>query len=366
MRIVSVIVAVLVTAFLYTLVMHRDALLAIAGNEPPAAAAGAQGEGDAATPPNGAVRVVALSSTARQVEDAVILRGETQAMRDVELRAETSGRVVSDPLRRGASVKAGQVICQIDIGTREAMLAEAEARLTDAQINFAAADRLSQDGFASSTRVATTEANLRSAEAAVAAARKEIERLTITAPFDGILESDSAELGSLLQPGGLCATVIQLDPIRIVGFAPETEVERIETGVMAGARLATGLEVAGIVTFLSRSADPMTRTFRVDIEVANPDMAIRDGQTAQIAIAAPGAQAHLVPQSALTLNDDGALGVRLVDADNTARFAPVRLLRDTVQGVWLEGLPTQVDIIVTGQEYVADGVPVIPTYREAQ
>jgi multidrug efflux system membrane fusion protein len=366
MRIVSVIVAVLVTAFLYALVMHRDALLAIAGNEPPAESVQVAGDGDAGMPAPGAVRVVALSSTARQIEDAVILRGETQAMRDVELRAETSGRVVSDPLRRGASVKAGQVICQIDIGTREAMLAEAEARLSDAQINFAAADRLSQDGFASSTRVATTEANLRSAEAAVAAARKEIERLTITAPFDGILESDSAELGSLLQPGGLCATVIQLDPIRIVGFAPETEVERIETGVMAGARLATGQEVQGIVTFLSRSADPTTRTFRVDIEVANPDMAIRDGQTAQIAIAAAGAQAHLVPQSALTLNDDGALGVRLVDADNTARFAPVRLLRDTVQGVWIEGLPEKVDIIVTGQEYVADGVPVIPTYREAQ
>ena len=85
-----------------------------------------------------------------------------------------------------------------------------------------------------------------------------------------------------------------------------------------------------------------------------------------VAIAAQGAEAHLVPQSALTLNDDGALGVRLVDADNTARFAPVRLLRDTVQGVWVEGLPAQVDIIVTGQEYVADGVPVIPTYREAQ
>lgn len=366
MRIVSVIVAVLVTAFLYMLVMHRDALLAIAGNEPPAAAA-SDGEGEApGGAAAGAVRVVAMASVARQIEDAVILRGETQAMREVELRAETSGRVVSEPLRRGARVAAGQVICRIDIGTREAMLAEAEARLADARINFAAADRLSQDGFASSTRVATTEANLRSAEAAVAAARKEIERLTITAPFDGILESDSAELGSLLQPGGLCATVIQLDPIRIVGFVPETEVERVQTGVMAGARLATGQEVQGLVSFLSRSADPTTRTFRVDIEVANPDMSIRDGQTAQIAIAAPGAQAHLVPQSALTLDDDGALGVRLVDADNTARFAPVRLLRDTVKGVWVEGLPDKADIIVTGQEYVADGVPVIPTFREAQ
>ena len=361
MRLVPVLLAVLVTAFLFALVLHRDALLAIAGNEP----------ADAATPeaaPSGPepVRVVALSSTARGVEDAVILRGETQAAREVELRAETSGRVMSEPLRRGTFVEEGQIICRIDIGTRDAMLAEAEARLADARINFSAADRLSQDGFASSTRVATTEANLRAAEAAVAAAAKEIERLTIMAPFAGILESDSAEIGSLLQPGGLCATVIQLDPIRLVGFVAETEVDRIDLDAMAGARLATGQEVAGRVSFISRSADPMTRTFRVDIEVPNANLAIRDGQTAEIAIAAQGTRAHLLPQSALTLNDDGAMGVRLVAPDKTALFAPVSLLRDTAQGVWVSGLDDTVNVIVVGQEYVADGVPVIPTYREAQ
>lgn len=361
MRLVPVLLAVLVTAFLFALVLHRDALLAFAGNEP-AAPTSAAAAPDGPAP----VRVVALASSARGIEDAVILRGETQAAREVELRAETAGRVVSDPLRRGAFVAEDQIICQIDIGTRDAMLAEAEARLADARINFAAADRLSQDGFASSTRVATTEANLRAAEAAVAAAAKEIERLTIKAPFAGILESDSAEVGSLLQPGGLCATVIQLDPIRLVGFVPETEVDRITPDAMAGARLATGQEVTGRVTFISRSADPMTRTFRVDIDVPNADLAIRDGQTAEIAIAAQGTRAHLLPQSALTLNDDGALGVRLVGADQQAVFAPVSLLRDTAQGVWVSGLDDKVDVIVVGQEYVTDGVPVIPTYREAQ
>ena len=363
MRLVPVLLAVLVTAFLFALVLHRDTLLAIAGNAPAAEAPPPEAEAEA---PPAAVRVVALASTARGIEDAVILRGETQATREVELRAETSGRVVSEPLRRGAFVAEGQVICRLDVGTREAMLAEAEARLADARINFSAADRLSQDGFASSTRVATTEANLRSAEAAVAAAAKEIERLTIEAPFSGILESDSAEIGSLLQQGGLCATVIQLDPIRLVGFVPETEVDRIEPGAMAGARLATGKEVQGRVSFISRSADPTTRTFRVDIDVPNPDLVIRDGQTAEIAIAAQGTRAHLLPQSSLTLNDDGALGVRLVGADQTAVFAPVGLLRDTKEGVWVSGLEDKANVIVVGQEYVTDGVPVIPTYREAQ
>ncbi len=223
MRLVSVIVAVLVTAFLAALVLERDALLAFAGAEP--RAEDAQDDSADTVDP---VRVVALTSTASGIEDAVILRGETRAMREVELRAETTGRIISDPLRRGTFVEKDQVICQIDSGTREAMLAEAQARLADARINFSAAERLSQDGFASGTRLATTEANLRSAEAAVESAATEIERLSIRAPFAGLLEDDSAELGSLLQAGGICATVIQLDPIQLVGFVPETEVSRIE------------------------------------------------------------------------------------------------------------------------------------------
>ena len=76
---------------------------------------------------------------------------------------------------------------------------------------------------------------------------------------------------------------------------------------------AGGAQVVGKVTFLSRSADPTTRTFRVEIEVPNKELKIRDGQTAEILIGAAGAQAHLVPGSALTLNNDGALGLRAVD-----------------------------------------------------
>ncbi|MEC9196981.1 MAG: efflux RND transporter periplasmic adaptor subunit, partial [Pseudomonadota bacterium] len=204
-----------------------------------------------------------------------------------------------------------------------------------------------------------------SARAGVAMAEKEIDRLTITAPFDGVLESDTAEIGSLMQTGSICGTVIQLDPIKVVGFVPETEVNRIQLGARAGARLTTGQEVTGKVVFLSRSADETTRTFRVEIEVANPELTIRDGQTAEVAIGAQGAMAHLLPQSALTLNDDGALGVRVVGAGNITRFMPVDVLRDTIKGVWVSGLPSESDVIVVGQEFVTDGVPINPSYREA-
>ena len=199
---------------------------------------------------------------------------------------------------------------------------------------------------------------------AIAAAEKDLERLEIRAPFEGLLETDTAEIGSLLQPGALCATVIQLDPIKMVGFAPETEVDRIEVGAQAAARIASGREVVGRVTFLSRSADPATRTFRVEVAVDNADLAIRDGQTAEILIASDGAIAHLIPQSALTLNDEGRLGVRLVTTENVASFAPVSVLRDTTEGIWVSGLDEKVSVIVVGQEYVTDGVPVKPSFRE--
>lgn len=409
MRIIPILTAIIVTVALYFAVMERDKLVAFAtgapadGNATDAAAAAAP---EASAPARPLVRVFARHSKAQVIDSAVVLRGETQAARSVELRAETAGQVVSEPLRKGSFVQEGQVLCQIDAGTRPAMVAEARARLVEArarvpeaaarvaqaraqlkeaELNRNAASKLSKDGFASETRLAATEAtvsgakaavesalsgletvqaNIQSAEAALAGAEKELERLEIKASFAGLLESDTAELGSLLQPGGLCATVIQLDPIKLVGYAPEAQVGRIEVGALAGARLSDGRELRGRVTFLSRRADDTTRTFRLEIEVPNADLSVRDGQTAELLIASDGAKAHLLPQSTLTLNDDGVLGVRLVGDGNLTVFAPVQLLRDTVQGVWVTGLPDAADVITVGQEYVVEGVEVAPSFQE--
>ena len=78
-----------------------------------------------------------------------------------------------------------------------------------------------------------------------------------------------------------------------------------------------------------------------------------------------GAPAHLLPQSALTLNDEGTLGLRTLGPDSVVQFQPVKILRDTPDGIWLTGLPDAVDVIVVGQEYVTAGVTVEATFREA-
>ena len=72
-----------------------------------------------------------------------------------------------------------------------------------------------------------------------------------------------------------------------------------------------------------------------------------------------------MPQSALTLDDDGQLGVRIVDGENKVAFRPVTLLRDTPTGIWVSGLDKKADVIVIGQEFVTDGVRVDVTYQEA-
>jgi len=448
MRLMPILTAILVAGLLYLVVLERDRLLAFAQVAPEAepdeqVAVAAPDDTEQAVP------VVAMTSTAQPLDQALILRGRTEAARNVTIAAETSGQVVSTPLPKGRFVEQGDILCELDPGTRQssvdeararlsearaqlpvaeaqvpaarATLAEARARLAEAQsrllsaqaalneavINQNAAQRLSQDGFASDTRLANADAALasaragvtsaeaavegasagisaaeagvesaqagvesaragmQSAAAAVASAEREIDRLTITAPFAGLLETDTAELGSLMQPGTPCATILQLDPIHLVGFVPELEVDRLQLGAMAGARLASGREVRGEVSFISRSADDTTRTFQVEVRIANADLQIRDGQTAEILVASEGTEAHLLPGSALTLDDDGAIGIRSVDADSRARFLPVTVLRDTVDGIWVDGLPDSVDVIVVGQEYVAEGVLVQPTFREA-
>lgn len=408
MRILPILAAIALAVILYMAVLERPTLMAFFGAGDSAQPETEQAEATQPAPVKDTrVKVVVEKLFAQGIDSAVVLRGQTAAAREVDVRAETSAVVVSEPLRKGASVEEGQIMCRLDEGTRraaltqaraqlaeaksrvpesEARVQEAQARLDEAKINQNASSRLNADGFASTSRVASSDAAVATAEAgvssaqsglraarsgiegaqaAVAGAQAELERLVIKAPFKGLLESDTAELGSLLQPGALCGTIVQLDPIKLVGFIPEAQVNRVEVGAIAGARLAAGgSEVQGRVTFVSRSSDPTTRTFLTEIEVPNADLAIRDGQTAEILIASEGAQAHLVPQSALTLNDEGALGLRLVDTANIVEFYEVALVRDTVDGVWVTGLPAEANIIVVGQEYVVEGVEVVPTPRE--
>lgn len=326
------------------------------GETTPTAAVAVPAEEGVGTAPRAERRVpvVVVHSTAQEVTDQLRLRGRTAAKRLVNVAAETAGRIISEPLRKGAKVTEGELLCRLAVGVRGARLAEAQAMLAEAAAEASAADQLSAKGFASETTRVARQAQLEAAAAELDAMRLDLERLEIRAPFDGILETDTAELGARLAIGDTCATVIDLSSIKVSAFVAEGDVDRLRIGQDVQVHLLNGRDYDGRIAFISRSADAETRTFEVQADLPNPDQEIRDGMTAEIAVTLPAARAHLVTQSALTLDDAGRLGVRVAD-NGRARFVEVAVVRETAEGLWLTGLPVEATIITLGQEFVRDG-----------
>ena len=309
---------------------------------------------------NRPVPVMVEVSEARPMVDQLVLRGRTVAIRNVSVPAETAGLVISQPLRKGTTVAGGDVLCRLDPGARAAQLLGAEARLAEARIEAEAATTLSRKGFAAETTRMARQAQFEAAQAQVDLVKLDIARLVIHAPFDGVLETDTAEIGSRLDLGDTCATVIDLSSVKVSGYVSEQEVDQIVPGQTATARLINGRTIAGLISFISRVSDPATRTYLVEVTLLNQDGRIRDGMTAELRIDLPAEVAHLIPQTALTLDDAGRLGVRLA-VEGTARFVEIRIIRDEIDGVWVTGLPERAAVIVVGQEFVRDGRAIAPT-----
>jgi len=293
-------------------------------------------------------------------------RGRTEASRRVEVRARTTGIVEALPHQEGEVVDTGDLLCRLDRGVRDAELAEERAKLESAKIDYEATSRLADQQFAPETRRASERAALDAAEAALERMEREIAYTSIVSPIAGTIERRAAELGSFLQIGGLCATLIDLDPILVVVNVSERDIASIEKGMSAGARLVTGETVRGTVAFISPAADPETRTFRVEVEIENADLSLRDGITAEMLLELPMRDAHLLPSSILTLNDDGVIGVRIVTPENIVRFVPLTILSEGRGGIWVSGLDDTVDVITVGQDYVLDGQTVIVVQRTAE
>lgn len=291
------------------------------------------------------------------------LRGRTRADALVSVAAETAGRVEERPAARGDEVAAGDVLCRLDPGVRAAELARAEAEAAKARLEFDAASKLQGRGFESETRVAATRAALNAAEAGVAAARQELERTTVRAPLAGVVQEPIAEVGTMLPVGGICATIVDSDPIVVTGQVSERDVPEVRTGVTAEVALVSGERAEGTVSYISRTADPNTRTFKVEITLSNPDGILRDGVTAEARIPLDSVTAHRLSPGVLTLSDSGEVGVRTVDANGIVGFSPVTIVMQNTDGFWVTGLPETVTVITVGQDYVVEGQTVEPVVQ---
>lgn len=290
----------------------------------------------------------------------VVLRGRTEAVRKVEVKAETHGRIVALGAEEGARVAEGAVIARLAEEDRPARLAEARALRDQRRLEYEAARRLSEKGFRAETQLAAAKAALEAAQAALAGVQVELDNLAIRAPFEGLLEHRAAELGDFVEPGDPVARLIDLDPVLAVGQLSERDLGRLSLGGPAEVRLISGETLAGRVRYIASEADPATRTFRVEVEVANPEGAVPDGVTAELVLPLETIAAHRISPAILTLTDAGAIGVKSLGPANAVEFHPVRLLGDSDDGVWIAGLPARVTLITVGQEFVRAGQTVRP------
>ena len=274
-------------------------------------------------------------------------------------RAEEAGRIVSDPVARGARVQAGDVLCEIAVDNRAANLLEAQSRREQSEFEYKAALDLQKRGLTSDVSVAQLKAARDAAAAAEIRAELALEKTRIRAPFAGVVETRTVEIGDLLNIGTVCASVLDDSPMLLVGLVPEQNVASIAVGADVTAELLGGALVTGKVSYLARAADPVSRSYRIEVEVDTRFQNLREGVTTELLVSGDEVLAHLIPSSALTLDDNGVVGVKLIGADNRVEFRNVEIIGDNTNqvnpGIWVTGLQSNVSLITVGQEIVFPG-----------
>ena len=304
------------------------------------------------------VRVRIMQAQPHQRE--VVLRGRTQAVRSVAVKAEIAGRITQLAVAKGSWVKKGSLVAKIDMQDRAARLAEAQALVKQRQLEHKAAIALSKKGYRAETKVAAAQTNLDSAKALVKRIELEIQHTEVRAPFAGIIDTKNVEMGDYVKVAGVVATIVDQNPYLVVGDVSEREVSYLKVGQKATAELITNQKVSGKIRFIASTANSSTRTFRVEVQVPNPKRDLRDGVTARIRIPVQNSMAHLITPAVMTLNDQGEIGVKTVTQEGVVRFFPAQIIADGEDGVWLAGLPETVGIITVGQDFVRDGDKVLP------
>ena len=299
-------------------------------------------------------KVVVQDLKAEPFVNKIKLQARTEADKIVTVSAETGGTITALPVEKGAFVQKGQTVCQIDFGARQAQLDQSRALRDARKIEYDAAVKLNKQGHTSKSQLASSRASYDAAVAAVKGALVEYNRTKIKAPFGGILDTQPVEIGHFMSIGQPCGTIIDKDPLLIVAYIAENHVKHVDLGARGSAKLATGESVSGFVRYIAETPDMATRTFRMELEVANKDLTLRDGVSAELQLNTGSVLATRIPQSVLTLGDSGQLSVRVVEGNRVA-IRPVQVIADDRSGAVVMGLSASEKVIVRGGEYTRDG-----------
>ena len=302
-------------------------------------------------------RVAVMPAKVENHARKLVLSGRTEADRRVTVAARSGGVLTELRVRRGTRVKEGDIIAVLSDDARKAQVAQAESLVIQRRTELEAKRKLILTGNWPKLELVNLEAQLMAAEAALAAAQAELERAFVRAPFDGVVNDVTVEVGGAALPmmGREIATVVALDPMLAVVEVSERRLGGLRVGDTADVTLVTGEKLTGKVRFVAKTASQGTRTYRLEVELPNPDGTIPDGITAEVAIPVAATAAARVPRSALTIASSGDIGVRTVGDDGVVAFHRVTIVEDEQSYMWIAGVRDGARVIVQGQDFVREG-----------
>ncbi len=292
---------------------------------------------------------------AETVARVVMLSGRTAPARIVEVRAETSGRIVAIGAQRGTRVEAGALLLRLDSGDRLARLAQARAVLRQRELEYDGQLKLKPQGYISDAKLAEANAQLETARAELTRAQLDLARMAIRAPFAGALQERSVEIGDYVAPGTAVVTFIDDRTLIVAGSVAEAQIAGVVRGLKGQARLPTGKVVEGQLRYVAPVADEATRTFSIELEIANAKGDLPVGISADIELPVGEALAHRLSPALLALDDAGVIGVKILGVDGRVQFVAAEVVRSSAEGVWIRGLPDPADVIIGGQGFVRSG-----------
>ena len=188
------------------------------------------------------MKVQVMHSVSQPVQQLVSVQGQVEALRVVQLKAEVDGRVEQLPVTEGTRVSVGTPLIKLAEDYRSAQLAEAQARLKQAQSDLRASQKLRQRGLQAENKIIADQAAVESARAQLAQMRYQLAHTRIEAPFAGVLNQRTVELGDFVERGQQVAELVDDEQLIVTGQLPQHYASKTRREIRPCIALNTQLE----------------------------------------------------------------------------------------------------------------------------
>jgi len=301
------------------------------------------------------MKVEVMSSYAHPVQRTVSVQGQVEALRSVQIKAEVDGRVSAVPVAEGTRIRSGALLVRLAEDYRPAQLQEAKARLKQRESDLKASMRLRKRGLQAENQIVADQAEVEAARAQLAQIQYQLTHTRIDAPFSGVLNRRTVEVGDFVERGMQVAELVDDEQLAVTGQVPQHFAADLNVGQAVTVKLVTGESMVGSLKFVSATADADTRSYRVEVALDNPEHRRLIGLSASLLLPVAELDGHRVPGSVLGLSTDGTLQVKTLDAEDRVVVRDVDLIRTDKDGFWIGGLPAQVTLVSVGQHFVGAG-----------